>query len=49
MRRDIEAQRSSELDAIYGCVIRLADMHNVPVPTLRTLAALVGGIESHYL
>jgi 2-dehydropantoate 2-reductase len=49
MRRDIEAQRPSELDAIYGGVIRMAEAHGVSVPTLRTLAALVGGIESLYL
>ena len=48
MRRDIEAQRPSERDAIYGCVIRLADKAGVPVPTLRTLAALVDGIEAGY-
>jgi 2-dehydropantoate 2-reductase len=49
MRRDIEAERPSELDAIYGGVIRLAEAHGVAVPTLRTLAALIGGIESRYL
>ncbi len=48
MRRDIEARRPSELDAIYGSVIRLAETHGVPVPTLRTLAALVSGIEAQY-
>jgi 2-dehydropantoate 2-reductase len=48
MCRDIEARRPSELEAIYGSVIRLGIAHDIPTPTLQTLAALIKGIESHY-
>jgi 2-dehydropantoate 2-reductase len=48
MCRDILARRPSELDAIYGSVIRLGEVHGVPTPTLQTLAAMVRGIESRY-
>jgi 2-dehydropantoate 2-reductase len=49
MCRDILARRPSEVDAIYGRTIRLAEQAGVPVPTLRTLAAIIKGIESHYI
>jgi len=48
MCRDILARRPSELDAIYGSVIRLGQAHGVPTPTLQTLAAMIRGIESRY-
>jgi 2-dehydropantoate 2-reductase len=46
MYRDLAAGKPSELDAIYGAVIDLARSHGVPVPTLRTLYAIVAGIEA---
>jgi len=49
MRRDIEAGRPSEVQAIYGSVIALARQHGVPTPTLDALAALVEGVEASYL
>ena len=48
MRRDIEAERPSEVDAIYGSVIALGHKHGVATPTLEALAALVRGIEAQY-
>lgn len=48
MRRDIEANRPSEVDAIYGSVIRLGREHGVETPTLEALAALVHGVEATY-
>lgn len=46
LRRDIEAARPTEVDAIYGSVIALGRTHCVPTPTLETLAALVQGVEA---
>ena len=45
---DLLNQRPTEVDFIYGSVIKLAHKNQVPVPTLETLAALVKGKESHY-
>jgi 2-dehydropantoate 2-reductase len=41
MARDIEAGREPELDAIAGAVLRAADRHRVPVPTIEWLAKTV--------
>jgi 2-dehydropantoate 2-reductase len=41
MARDIQAGREPELDAIAGAVLRAADRHNVPVPTIEWLAGAV--------
>jgi 2-dehydropantoate 2-reductase len=49
MCRDVLARRPSEVDAIYGSVIRLGQRYNVATPTLQTLAAAIRGIESRYL
>lgn len=46
---DILNRRPTEVEYIYGSVIRLADAAGVEVPTLKTLASLVKGLESHYL
>ncbi len=46
---DVLNRRPTEVDYIYGSVIERADAVGVPVPTLKTLAALVKGLESHYL
>ena len=49
MCRDVLARRPSEVDAIYGSVIRLGKQHGVATPTLETLAAAIRGIESRYV
>lgn len=46
MRRDIEAARPSEVEAIYLSVIRRGQAAGIPTPTLDTLAALVLGLEA---
>ena len=46
---DILARRQSEVEFIYGTALRQADAAGLNVPTLRSLYALVKGIESHYL
>ncbi|KRE09280.1 hypothetical protein ASE63_21450 [Bosea sp. Root381] len=46
MRRDIEAGRPSEVEAIYLCVIERGRTKGVPTPTLEALAALVLGLEA---
>jgi 2-dehydropantoate 2-reductase len=40
--RDVAAGRRSELDAILGAVLRVAERHEVPCPTLTELAVTVG-------
>jgi ketopantoate reductase len=40
--RDVAAGRRSELDAIVGGVLRVADRLGVPCPTLTELAATAG-------
>ncbi|TWP33889.1 ketopantoate reductase family protein [Leekyejoonella antrihumi] len=39
MLRDLEAGRQMELDAIGGAVLRAAQAHGIPVPTVRALVA----------
>ena len=46
MRRDLEARRASEVDAIYRSVIDRGRALGVATPTLETLAALVEGFEA---
>jgi 2-dehydropantoate 2-reductase len=46
MRRDIEAGRPSEVEAIYLSVIERGRAKGVPTPTLDALAALVLGLEA---
>ncbi|MFY8153571.1 MAG: ketopantoate reductase family protein, partial [Hyphomicrobiales bacterium] len=45
MRRDIEAGRSSEVEAIYGSVIARGRAQGVATPTLEAFAALMLGLE----
>ena len=40
--RDVAAGRRSELDAIVGSVLRVAERHGVPTPTLSALASSAG-------
>jgi 2-dehydropantoate 2-reductase len=49
MCRDVLARRPSEVDAIYGSVIRLGKKHLVATPTLETLAAAIRDIETLYV
>jgi 2-dehydropantoate 2-reductase len=46
---DLLNRRQTEVDFIYGTVIARADERGVPVPTLKTLASLVKGLESKYM
>ena len=46
---DLLNRRPTEVDFIYGTVIEKAQEKGVPVPTLKTLASIVKGLESHYL
>ncbi|HEV7259505.1 MAG TPA: ketopantoate reductase family protein [Bosea sp. (in: a-proteobacteria)] len=46
MRRDIEAGRPSEVEAIYLSVIERGRARGVPTPTLDAFAALVLGLEA---
>ncbi len=45
MLQDLEAGRPTEIDAIVGSVVELADRLDVPVPHLRTLYACVKLLE----
>jgi 2-dehydropantoate 2-reductase len=49
MREDIIRKRPTEIDTIHGAVARLARVHNVPVPTIDTMVAMVKGVQSVYL
>jgi 2-dehydropantoate 2-reductase len=40
--RDVAAGRRSELDAIVGSVLRVAERHGIPTPTLSSLASSAG-------
>lgn len=46
---DILNQRPTEVDFIYGTVIKKGREAGIATPTLNTLVSLVKGIESHYL
>jgi 2-dehydropantoate 2-reductase len=44
--QDIAAGRKTEIDALTGAVIKLADQHHVPIPYNRTVYNLICFIES---
>ena len=46
---DLRSGRPTEIDRIYGTVVRFGKEHGVPTPTLDTLIAIVRGMESHYI
>jgi len=46
MLQDVDAGRSTEIEAINGAVVERAAQHGIEVPTNRLLAALVSGHES---
>ena len=45
---DLLNRRRSEVDCIYGKVIQIGESKGIPTPTLKTLHALVKGVESHF-
>lgn len=45
---DIVNERPSEVDYIYGSVIRLGEKHGIDTPVLQTISAVVKGLQSHY-
>ncbi|HYF17670.1 MAG TPA: 2-dehydropantoate 2-reductase [Ramlibacter sp.] len=45
MLQDVRAGRAMELDAIVNCVIEIADLRGVPVPTLKTVAACASMLD----
>ena len=45
---DLMNQRRSEVDFIYGKVIEIGESKGIQTPTLKTLNALVKGVESHF-
>jgi 2-dehydropantoate 2-reductase len=49
MREDIIRKRPTEIDTIHGAVAKLARQHNVPVPTIDTMVAMVKGLQAVYL
>jgi 2-dehydropantoate 2-reductase len=44
--QDIAAGRRTEINALTGAVVELADRHNIPIPHNRTIYNLVRFIES---
>jgi 2-dehydropantoate 2-reductase len=46
MREDVENDRRTEVDAIYGAVVDRADRCGVSVPTCRTIGSLIRGWEA---
>ena len=45
---DLLNRRRSEVDFIYGKVIQIGESKGISTPTLKTLHALVKGVESHF-
>ncbi|MBZ4658725.1 MAG: panE, partial [Desulfacinum sp.] len=48
MRQDVESGRRTEIDAINGAVVRLAERHGLAVPVNWTLTRLVETKERSY-
>ena len=48
MCTDVLNRRKSEVDFIYGPIVRLGQEHGVPTPVIETLVAAVKGMESHF-
>jgi 2-dehydropantoate 2-reductase len=46
---DLRAGRPTEVDRIYGTIVRLGKKHGISTPTLDTLVSIVRGQESHYM
>lgn len=45
---DLLNRRPTEVDVIYGSVIKKGDALGIPTPTLNVLASLIRGLESRY-
>ncbi|MFN3372685.1 MAG: 2-dehydropantoate 2-reductase [Chloroflexus sp.] len=45
MLQDIEAKRPTEIDALLGAVVELADLTGVPVPTMRAIYAVTSLLD----
>ena len=45
---DVVNERPSEVDYIYGAVIRLGAKHGIDTPVLQTISAVIKGLQSHY-
>ena len=48
MGQDVDNCRETEISAINGFIVKIAQRAGVPVPVNRTLAALVETLQSHY-
>jgi 2-dehydropantoate 2-reductase len=48
MGQDVDNGRPTEISAINGFIVRMAETAGVPVPVNRTLAALVETLQAHY-
>ncbi|MBC2712944.1 MAG: ketopantoate reductase family protein [Desulfosarcina sp.] len=48
MGQDVDNRRLTEIAAINGFIVRMAEAAGVPVPVNRTLAALVETLQAHY-
>jgi 2-dehydropantoate 2-reductase len=48
MGQDVDHGRLTEIDAINGFIVKLADEYGIPVPVNRALAALVETLQAHY-
>ncbi len=45
MLQDIEAKRPTEIDALLGAVVELADLTGIPAPTLRAIYAVTSLLD----
>ncbi|MCZ0953298.1 MAG: hypothetical protein OXJ56_11975, partial [Rhodospirillaceae bacterium] len=45
---DVVNERPSEVDYIYGAVMKLGAKHGIDTPVLQTLSAVIKGLQSHY-
>ena len=45
---DVINERPSEVDYIYGSVIKLGEKHGIDTPVLQTISAVIKGLQSHY-
>lgn len=45
---DVVSERPSEVDYIYGSVIKLGKKHGIDTPVLQTISAVIKGLQSHY-
>jgi 2-dehydropantoate 2-reductase len=48
MGQDVDQRRLTEITAINGFIVRLADQAGIAVPVNRTLTALIQTLEAHY-